>query len=65
MAITEGILFDSIMVGRKFKSAAEIVYRKVSKTSAIPIIDAAGKAISGGKKTTLFYGSNVLLTEVN
>jgi len=58
------ILFNKIKIGRKFKGVSDIVYRKISNVSAIPVFDIEGKKIVNGKKTSAFYNTSILLTPV-
>lgn len=64
MTQIEGTTFDKIIIGRRFKTVTDVIYRKLSRVSAIPVVDTKGIAVENGKRTSLFYKSNVLLFEV-
>ena len=58
------VVFNNIIIGRKFKTMSGITYKKLDSVWAVPIIDNKNAAITDKKQTAAFKNTKVALTEV-
>lgn len=54
-------IFNDIQIGRKFKTASNIIYQKISTKQAKPIQDSSGNLIANGRVSNAFFNSKVKL----
>ena len=58
------VVFNNVIIGRKFKTMSGITYKKLDSVWAVPIIDSKKVAITDGKQTAAFKNTKVALIEV-
>ena len=56
------VTFDSIPIGRKFKTLSNITYQKTGFKKAKPLLKSDGSTIYPQKETTAFYNSKLFFT---